>query len=180
MQVNTPRDDQISIDEQKQFVSENTVFPGEKGEAYVITGPDNYVLGVDAGTNFAPEFYDMNGDKLGPSVRVTIQKQDRQGNPIGDALVLSERMDGFDYSKQRSDPDFQRTTNQKLMIDEHEHVAIYLDMPQSANQFEPSKSRFSIGDSTTDFGKPVEVVSHDSLSEADSKAVKKAAQGGGQ
>lgn len=180
MEISKPRDGRISIDDDKGFVDSQDVAPGESHvEGYTITGPDGHVIGIEAGTPVALEFRDSNGDPLDDSTRVTIQKANRQGNPIGGGIVFSELLSRFDYSKMRTDPDFFRHTSRDLMIDEYEEVHIYLDIPTGANDFDASESRITIGDETSDFGKPVEIVEHDDLSEQESAAVKAASQNGG-
>jgi hypothetical protein len=146
--------------------------------AYEIEGPEGYVIAVDAGTTFAPEFKDANGEKLDPSTRVIMQKCDRQGNPLGDGIIFNDTLGRFDYSKMRTDPDFMRKTQKALMIDEREIVKIFVDIPDGRPGFDAENSRLTIGDDTSDFGKAVEIVEHDDLSQAETQAVKKASQRG--
>lgn len=175
MQVSTPDDGRISIDDDKPFVEAHDVSEGDNAEAYTITGPDNYVIGVEAGTPFAPEFYNSDGEPLDGSTRVTIQKCDKQGNPLGSGIVATEVMSRFDYSKFRTDPDYFRKLQRDLMIDEHEIVKVFVDLPGDED-FDAEKSRLTIGDETSDHGVPVEIVSHDNLTSAASSAVKEASQ----
>lgn len=171
---------QISIVKTLPFVEIQDVSAGDSDTpAVTITGPDGYVIAIDPGTPVAPEFRDANGEKLDPSTRVTIQKCDRQGNPIGDAIVFSDTLGRFDYSKMRNDPDYMRKTQDSLMIDEREIVQVFVDIPDNANGFDAENSRFTVGDDTSDFGKPVEIVDHDDLSSTETKAVKAASQRNG-
>ena len=174
MRITTPDDGRISIDDEKPFVEKEDVQAGIKSAAYTIEGPEGYLIGVEAGTPVAPAFRDENGNPLDGSTRVTIQKADRQGNPLGRGIVFSELMSRFDFAKMRTDPDFFRQTDRDLMIDEREIVLIFLEIPESAEDFSAEQSTLTIGDETSDFGKPVEIVSHDSLSGEQLAAVKRA------
>lgn len=171
---------QISLYDGLEFVSKQDVAPGDSNTpAYTLEGPDGYVIGIDASTPVAPEFRDVNGDKLDSSTRVTIQKCDRQGNPIGSAIVFNDLIGRFSYPDMRNDPDFFRKTNKSLMVDEREIVKVFVDVPSgAANGFDAAQSQITIGDDTSDFGKAVEIMEHDSLSGAESDAVKKASQRG--
>lgn len=177
MQINTPRDGQISIDDQKPFVESNDVTTSDSNvAAFTIEGPEGYVIGIEEGTPVAPEFRTSTGEKLDGSARVTIQKCDKQGNPIGSGIVFTELMSRFDYEKFRTDPDFFRKSDRDLMIDEREIVKVFVDLPEGANDFSAAQSQLTIGDETSDFGKAVEIVNHDNLSGQQSGAVKQASQ----
>jgi hypothetical protein len=178
MQLNTPQDGRISIDATKPFVDEQQVEPGEQQTpAYTITGPNNYVIGIEEGTPVAAEFRAQTGEKLDDSTRVVIQKCDRQGNPLGSEIVFSELLGRFDYSEMRTDPDYFRRTSTDLMIDEHEIVKVFVQIPERAEQaLSPAQSVLTIGDATSDFGKPVEIVHHSELSSQQLAAVKSASQ----
>lgn len=177
MNINTPRDGQISIDDQKPFVESSDVSANESNvAAYTIEGPDGYVIGVEAGTPVAPEFRTANGDPIDGSSRITIQKCDKQGNPIGSGIVFTELMSRFDYSKMRTDPDFFRRTDRDLMIDEREIVKVFVDIPKGAEPFSAEQSQLTLGDETSDYGVPIEIVSHSHLSSRQSDAVKAASQ----
>jgi len=123
MRINTPRDGQTSIDDQKPFVESNDVTTSDSNvAAFTIEGPEGYVIGIEEGTPVAPEFRTESGQKIDGSARVTIQKCDKQGNPIGSGIVFTELMSRFDYEKFRTDPDFFRKSDRDLMIDEREIV----------------------------------------------------------
>ena len=177
MQIRTPRDGRISIDDKKPFVESSNVDPGEAHvAAYEITGPDGYVIGVEEGTPVAPEFRDEDGESLDGSTRITIQKCDRQGNPLGGGIVFSELLSRFEFAKMRTDPDFFRYTDRDLMIDEREIVLIFVYIPEGTAGFDADQSTLTIGDETSDFGKPVEIVAHDDLTGEQTAAVKAANQ----
>lgn len=179
MDIRTPRDGQITLDDSKEFVESYSADAGKrKATAYKITGPDNYVIGVDPGTPIAPELRDADGNKLDGSTRITVQKCDKQGNPIGSGIVFSETLSRFNYEFFRNDPDFFRKIKNGFMIDEYEIVKIFVDIPAGSPPMSADKSSLTIGDNTSDFGKPVEIVNHDDLTGAESQAVKMAAQGG--
>jgi hypothetical protein len=168
---------EITLYDGLEFVSKQDVAAGDPNTpAYTLEGPDGYVVGVDSGTNVAPEFRDANGEKLDSSTRITIQKCDRQGNPLGDGIIFNDTLGRFNYTKMRNDPDFFRKTSKSLMVDEREIVKIFLDIPNGANGFDSEQSKLTIGDDTSDFGKPVEIIDHDDLSSAEQEAVKAASQ----
>lgn len=176
----TATEQHISLHDELEFVSDQDVAANDPNTpAYTIEGPDGYVVGVDSGTPVAPEFRDVNGAKLDPSTQVTIQKCDKQGNPLGDGIVFSDTLGRFNYAKMRNDPDFFRKTSKALMIDEREIVKIFVDVPAGANGFDAAQSRLTVGDTTSDFGVPVEIIDHDDLSSQESEAVKMASQRGG-
>jgi hypothetical protein len=171
---------QISLYDGQPFIEEQDVPAGDPNTAALtLEGPDGYVIAVDAGTPIAPEFRDANGEKLDPSTRVIVQKCDRQGNPLGDGIIFNDTLGRFNYSKMRSDPDYMRKTAKSLMVDEREIVKVFVDIPAGANGYDASNSRLTIGDDTSDFGKAVEIVDHDDLSEGETRAVKQASQRGG-
>jgi hypothetical protein len=171
---------QITIHDEQPFVSKQDVPAGDgTTPAYTIEGPEGYIIGVDAGTPVAPEFRDSSGEKLDGSTRVTIQKCDKQGNPLGDGIVFNDQLSRFDFEEFRTDPDYFRSTQKQLMVDEREIVKIFVDVPSGANGFNADNSNLTIGDDTSDFGKPVDIVDHDDLTGAESQAVKRASQNGG-
>lgn len=173
---------EITLHDSLEFVEKQDVPAGEAPTkdnwAYRIKGPEGYVIFVQAMTVFAPEFRDSNGDPLDPSTRVRFQKCDRQGNPLSEYL-LSELLGRFDYEKMRTDPDYFRKTTRDLFIDEREIAKIFVEIPAGANGFSADHSRLTIGDDTSDFGTPVEIVNHENLSGQESAAVKAASQRGG-
>jgi len=168
---------EISLYDDLQFMEKQDVAAGDPNTpAYTITGPEGYVIGVDAGTPIAPEFRDANGNKLDPSTRVTVQKCDKQGNPLGDGIIFNDTLGRFNFEKMRNDPDFFRKIKKMLMVDEREIVKVFVDVPTGANGFDAGQSKLTIGDDTSDFGKPVEIIDHDQLSGKESSAVKAASQ----
>lgn len=177
-----PVEMEITLHDDLGFVEKQDVAAGvsptQDNWAYRIEGPEGYVIFVQAMTVFAPEFRDSSGDPLDPSTRVRVQKCDRQGNPLSE-YVLSELIGRFNYAKMRTDPDFFRKTTRDLFIDEREIVKIFVEIPGGANGFSAANSRLTIGDDTSDYNKPVEIVDHDDLSGQESAAVKAASQRGG-
>nr|6H82_E Chain E, VP7 [Haloarcula hispanica icosahedral virus 2]6H82_F Chain F, VP7 [Haloarcula hispanica icosahedral virus 2]6H82_K Chain K, VP7 [Haloarcula hispanica icosahedral virus 2]6H82_M Chain M, VP7 [Haloarcula hispanica icosahedral virus 2]6H82_N Chain N, VP7 [Haloarcula hispanica icosahedral virus 2]6H82_R Chain R, VP7 [Haloarcula hispanica icosahedral virus 2]6H82_S Chain S, VP7 [Haloarcula hispanica icosahedral virus 2]6H82_a Chain a, VP7 [Haloarcula hispanica icosahedral virus 2] len=170
---NNGAEKQISLHKGQPFIDTQDVGAADPNTpAVTIEGPSDYVIAIDAGTPVAPEFRDANGDKLDPSTRVTIQKCDKQGNPLGDGIVFSDTLGRFEYSKMRSDPDYMRKTTTSLMIDEREIVKIFVEVPPNANGMDADNSRITIGDDTSDYGKAVGIVEHGDLSPAESKAVR--------
>ncbi|ALJ99683.1 head protein [Haloarcula californiae icosahedral virus 1] len=177
---NLSAEKQISLYDGQPFISEQDVAAGDPNTpALTIEGPDGYVIAVDAGTPIAPEFRDSNGEKLDPSTRVIVQKCDRQGNPLGDGIIFNDTLGRFNYNKMRTDPDYMRKTAKSLMVDEREIVKVFVDVPDGANGYDAERSRFTLGDDTSDFGKAVEIVDHDDLTEGETQAVKSASQRSG-
>lgn len=178
----TAVEQEITLHDGLPFVSKQDVAagdtPAKDNWAYKIDGPEGYVLFVQAGTEFAPEFRDVNGDPVDKSARVIFQKCDKQGNPISE-FILNELLGRFNYEKMRNDPDYFRRTRRDLMLDEREIAKIFVDIPSGSNGFDAASSRLTIGDDTSDFGTPVEIIDHDDMSAQESEAVKAASQRGG-
>lgn len=177
-----PTEQQVTLGSHLPFVTESAVKAGASGEAavaYEIEAPDGYLIGVMDGTNIAPELRDVDGAKLDGSTRITVQKCDKQGNPLGDGIVFTDTLDRFSYNDMRNDPDFFRKTQRMLMLDEYEMAKVYVEIPSGASDLDVGTSKFTIGDDTSDFGKAVEVIDHDDLSPEESAAVKAASQKGG-
>jgi hypothetical protein len=151
--------------------------PAKDNYAYKLEGPEDYVVFVGAGTPVAPEFRDANGNKLDGSTRVIFQKCNKQGNPLSE-YVLNELLSRWDYEKMRTDPDYQRKTRRDLMLDEREIAKIFLDIPDTAEGFSAANSNLLIGDDTSDFGVPVEIIEIDDLSPEEEAAVRAASQRG--
>lgn len=178
----TAVEQEITLHDDLAFVSKQDVTagdaPAKDNWAYKLEGPEGYVVFVSAGTEFAPEFRDANGNKIDSSSRVIFQKCDKQGNPISE-YVLNELLGRFNYEKMRNDPDYFRRTKRDLMLDEREIAKIFVDIPSGTANFSASDSRLTVGDDTSDFGTPVEIIDHDNLSNQESQAVKTASQRGG-
>ena len=151
--------------------------PTTDNYAYRIKGPDGYVIFAPAGAQIAPEFRSPDGSKLDSSTRVTFQKCDRQGNPLSEYL-LNELLGRFRYDKMRTDPEYQRRLQRDLMLDEREIAKIFVEIPAGADDFSAEQSNLLIGDDTSSFGTPVEIVEHDDLTGKESAAIKSASQGG--
>jgi len=183
MNIRTTTEDPIQIHDNQPFVSKNNVAPGERHvPGYVVEGPDNYVIGIEANTPLAPEFRDQNGEKIDSSAQIMLQKADPQGNPLGNAIVFQHNIDAFDYAKMRSDDRFYRHTEKSLLLDEREYLYVYAHIPSSAAQgLDASKSRLTIGDNATSTGKAVYIREKDSLNGVQQQAVKGASskKGGG-
>lgn len=177
---NTSGEQNIALHDDLAFIEVQDVAADDPNTAaYTIEGPDSYVIGVDSGTPVAPEFRDVDGNKLDDSTQVTIQKCDKQGNPLGDGIVFNDHLGRFSYPDMRNDPDYFRSTTKALMVDEREIVKIFVDIPAGSTGFDANQSRVSIGDTTSDFGAPVEIIDHDDLSGEESQAVKMASQQSG-
>ena len=183
MQIgSTAVEKEISLHDGHPFIEKQDVAAGESASkdnwAYKIKGPEGYVIFVVAGTVFAPEFRDSNGDPLDDSTRVIWQKCDKQGNPISE-FVINELLGRFNFEKMRNDPDYFRKTQRDLMLDEREIAKIYAEIPSGATGFNAAQSRLTVGDDTSDFAEPVEIIDHDDMSSQETQAVKAASQRGG-
>lgn len=163
------------------FINEtNTVQPGDDSTpAYHFKGQEGYVLFVPAGTLFAPELRAADGTPLDGSTRIVMQKLNKQGDKLGNGVVLNDLWNKYDTEKFRNDPEFMRYTQSDLMLAERERAAIFLDIPEGASAFDPDASNLSIGDTTSEFRTPVEIVDQDKLSPEETAAVKQASQANG-
>lgn len=169
---------EISIDKDKKFVTAQDV-PADDGDtpAFIVEGPENYVVTVLAGTVIAPEFRDANGNKLDKDTRVIVQKCDKRGNRLGGFVVFNGTLGNFDYNKMRKDPDFMRHTKQTVVLKEKQRLHVFVEIPSGAAGFSAEKSRLTIGDETSDFGEPVEILAWDSLAAPEQQAVSAMTQG---
>jgi hypothetical protein len=178
--LRTTTEDPIQIHDGLSFVSKQDIAPGDSNvPAYTISGKDNYVIGIERNTPFAPEFIDTTGSKLDESARLTFQKADPQGNPLGSAIIAEANLGQFNYAKMRSDPEYFKTTSKSLLLDEREFLYVYIDVPSGSNDFDASQSRLTIGDAVTQTGKPVFIRRKENLSTAQQSAVNQASSGGG-
>lgn len=168
----------ITISDDKEFVTKQDVAAGTRGKAYVVEGPTDYVIGVDAGTVFAPFFVDNTGTKLDPSTQIIAQKADPQGNPLGNAIIFEDTTSVFNYEKMRSDDEYFRYTHKPLVLDEREFLYIYVDIPSGANGFSAADSRLTIGDKSTRKNQPAYIREKDSLNSAQAQTVEEASTGG--
>lgn len=159
------------------FIEIQDVAAGDDRTACVeITGPEGYLIAIDAGTNIAPEFRDANGEKLDGSTQVTLHKCTKQGDPLPGGQAFSDTLNRFNYSKMRVEPDYFRYIQEELMIAEREIVKMFVDIPDSAEGFSADQSRIHIGDDTSDFGVPVSILDTDNLTPEEKAAVDMAAQ----
>lgn len=178
-EIRTTREDPVQIHDDLSFVSKQDIAPGETAKpAYTVDGKTNYVIGVESNTPFGPELIDTNNSKLDDSTRLTLQKADPQGNPLGNAIVAHAHLSQFDYSKMRADPDFFKTTSKSLLLDERQFLYLFLDIPTGSANFDASRSRLTIGDAVTQTGKPVFIRKKDTLSSTQKQAVNQSAGGG--
>lgn len=172
MDIRQNTEDPIRVYDDLDFVSKQDVPDATSNlAAYSIRGPRNYVVGIEEGTPLAPEFRDVNGDKLDPSTQIILQKADVQGNPIGSAIIFEDSLDGFDYEKMRSDPQYFRYTNKPLLLKEREYLYVFVDIPQGSNDFDASESRLTIGDNTTQTGKPAFIRHVETMSQQERQMV---------
>jgi hypothetical protein len=179
-EIRSTREDPIQIHDDLSFVTKNDIAPGEDAQpAYVVEGKDNYVIGIEQNTPIAPEFINTNGEKVDESARVVFQKADPQGNPLGNAIIASANLGQWNYSKMRADPDYFKTTQKSLLLDEREFLHVYVDLPNGAADFDASQSRLTIGDNVTQTGKPVYIRRKQSLSASQQQAVQQASSDGG-
>lgn len=174
---------EITLDDTKEKLveSQNVTAgdtPAKDNWAYKIESPEGRIIFVPSGVPFAPELREANGDRLDDSTRVLFQKCDSQGNPLAQ-YVLNSLLGRFDYEKMRTDSKYFRRTQKDLMLDEREKAKIFLAIPEGAGDFSADESTLTIGDDTSDFGTPVEIIEHNDLSSGETNAVKAASQKGG-
>lgn len=175
MEIRTTSEDPIQIHDDLPFVSSNNVTAGTRHTpAWEITGPDNYTLAIESNTPFAPEARESSGAKIDGSTRVVVQKADPQGNPLGNGIIFDHNMDAFDYQDMRSDPRFFRHTQKSVIIDEKEKLFVFLYIPSSANDFDASQSRLTLGDNVTETGKAVYIKEKSSMNQAERNQVQAA------
>ncbi|WIV67545.1 hypothetical protein [Natrialbaceae archaeon AArc-T1-2] len=159
------------------FVEMQDVAAGDHRTAAIeITGPEGYLVAIDAGTNIAPEFRDDTGEKLDGSTKVTLHKCSKQGDPLPGGQVFSDTLNRFKYEKMRVEPDYFRYIDDELMIAEREIVKLFVEIPEDAADFSAEQSRLHIGDDTSDFGTPVSILDTDNLTPEEKAAVDMAAQ----
>lgn len=170
---------ELTIHDDLGFVEKQDVAAGSSSTkdnwAYRLKGPEGYVVFIQAATEFAPEFRDSNGDPIDASARIKLVKCNKQGDPLSE-FIISELAGRFNYEEFRTDPDYFRRTDRDLMLDEREIAKIFVEIPSGANDFSASDSRLTIGDDTSDFGTPAEIIEHDQLSAEETAAVKAANQ----
>lgn len=176
----TDGEEPITVDDTKEFVSKQDVTAGARAAAYTVEAPSDYVIGIDAGTVFAPFFVDAEGDKLDPSTTIIAQKADPQGNPLGNAIVFEDTLSVFDYEKMRADTDYYRYTHKPLLLDEREFLYIYLDIPDGTADFDAGNSRLTIGDKSTRKNQPCYIRQKNSLSGGQMDAVGQTSSARGQ
>lgn len=167
-------EDPITIDDTKPFVSKQDVTAGTRAIAYTVEGPEDYVVGVDAGTMVAPYFVDANGDKLDDATQVIMQKADPQGNPLGNAIIFEDSLSVFNYDKMLSDTDYYRYTHKPLLLDEREFLYVYLDIPAGTSDFSAANSRLTMGDKSTRKNQPVYIREKGDLNAGQRDAVNQA------
>lgn len=165
MDIRQNTEDPIQIHDRLDFVEKQDVAAGQDTvEAYTIRGPRNYVVGVEEDTPIAPEFRDVNGDPLDSSAQVVFQKGDVQGNPLGNSIIFQHNLDAFDYDEMRSDPQYFKYTRKPLLLKPREYLFCYIKIPDGSSGFSAADSRLTIGDNTTQTGKPVFIRHLDQMS----------------
>lgn len=174
-EIRSTREDPIQIFDALDFVTKQDVSPDEVDKpAYIIEGKDNYVIGIEKNTILGPRLIDTSGDKIDGSTRITFQKADPQGNPLGNAIIAQANMNQFDYEKMLSDPEYYKTTRKSLILDEREFLHVYLDIPEGSDDFDADASRLVIGDNVTESAKPVFIRQKQALDEPQKEAVRQA------
>lgn len=172
-------EDKVTVDDEKEFVTAGNPQPGSVNEpAYLIKGMDDYVIAIQKGTPLMPTLRDENGDKLDPATKVTLQKADKQGNPLGNAIVFDATLDQFRYDKMGSDTDFFRYTQEPVVLRANQQLHLYAVVPNGQPAFDPGQSRLQIGDNTSSIGKPCFIRQVDDLDAKHQAALKQMNQGG--
>jgi hypothetical protein len=80
-------------------------------------------------------------------------------------------MSDFDYSKMRNDPDFIRETRRGVVLNERQHLYVYIVTPSGADAPDAGNSHFQLGDSSTALSRAVSIREKATLPEAHRKAV---------
>lgn len=177
MEISETKETETVLDETNDFVDEQSPPAGDRHTyGYRVKVPEGYVVGIDEDTPVYPEIRDANGDPVDDSTRILVQGCDRQGNPLGDAIIFDEKAGSFDYAKMRSNEEYVRRTTDGILLDEFDILKVFVVTPDNANPMDAGQSRITIGDATADWGQPVEIVEHDALSANETAAVKQASQ----
>lgn len=177
MNINQPQESEQRIRKGLPFVKVQDVAAGDPHTAAVeVQCPEDYVIAIKKGSLFAPEFRDAQGEKLDPATNVTVQKADKQGNLIGNAIAFDDTLDVFDYEKMRSDEDYMVGLNKSILLDEREYLRIFVDIPNGSDGFDAGNSRVTIGDNATDLTPPIFIRSKSNMSSRQASAVKQASQ----
>lgn len=168
----------IVIRDRHDFVSSQDVAAGDTHTpAYTIDGPLDKAIAIGAGTLFAPEFYDTNGDPIDDSTTIIMQKVDEEGNRLGGAIVFEDTFDVFNYEKFRSDTDYFVTTHKSVVLNEREALHVILDIPSGEPDFDGSASRLTIGDKSTKKNQPAFIRDLEAMTAAQRQGLDKTAGG---
>ncbi|MDZ7689248.1 MAG: hypothetical protein U5J64_11175 [Halobacteriales archaeon] len=154
-------------------------FPQRADEvyAYRIEAPEDYAIAVEEGTEVAPRFVGVDGEKVDPATNIKIQKHTVEGYPLSDGIIFDELFDAFDYEEMRVEPAKQRKTTKSVVIDERESLHVMLSIPSGAADFDPDASQLTIGEDTASIGKPVAIKRKTEMSGQERRALN-AASGG--
>jgi len=174
MEINQTENVPAKLFDGLSFIDKQDVSSSDDFYAYRVVCPEDYGIAIPRGTPVAPRFVNVNGDKLDPSTNVTLQKFTREGYPIADGIIFEETIGGFDYEEMRLEPEKMRRTKKALALDERESLRVLVDLPSGAADFDASASQLTIGEDTTNVGKPVSIKRQNDMSARERKALKKA------
>jgi hypothetical protein len=179
MQINQTENVPAKLYDELDFVQKQDVAAGSETWAYDIECPEDYGIIIRQGTPVAPRFVNVNGEKVDASVSVTLQKYTTEGYPVADGIVFEDTFDAFDYEEMRIKPAKMRRTKKPLALEERESLRVLLNVPSGAADFDASASKLTIGEDTTNVGKPVSIKSKSEMTQPELGKLKAAAQNGG-
>ncbi len=178
MQINQSENTPAKLYEGLPFIeSQNVPAGANEVYAYRIEAPEDYAIAVEEGTEVAPRFVGVNGEKVDPGTNIKIQKHTVEGYPLADGIVFDELFDAFDYEEMRVEPAKQRKTTKSVVIDERESLHVLLSIPSGAEDFDPDASSLTIGEDTASIGKPVAIKRKTEMSTQERRALSAAAGG---
>jgi len=178
MQINQTENTPAKLYDGLPFVESRAVPAGaDEVYAYRIEAPEDYAIAVEEGTEVAPRFVGVDGEKVDPSTTIKIQKHTVEGYPLSDGIIFDELFDAFDYEEMCVEPAKQRKTTKSVVIDERESLHVMLSIPSGAADFDPDASQLTIGEDTASIGKPVAIKRKTEMSGQERRALN-AASGG--
>lgn len=180
MEVNQTENIPSKLYDELNFVEKQDVAAGsDELYAYRIECPEDYGIAIPRGTPVAPRFVDVNGEKIDVGTIMTVQKYTVQGYPIADGIIFEDTFDAFDYEEMRIEPAKMRRTKQAISLDERESLHVLLSIPSGAADFDASASQLTIGEDSTNVGKPVSIKKKSEMSSRELSAIEAASSSTG-
>ena len=180
MEINQTENVPSKLYDELDFVDKQDVSAGsDEVYAYRIECPEDYGIAIPRGTPVAPRFVDVDGNKLDGATIVTLQKFTTQGYPIADGIVFEDTLGAFDYEEMRLEPEKMRRTTAPIALDERESLHVLLSIPSGSADFDASASQLTIGEDTTNVGKPVSIKKKNEMGAREIAALENANSRGG-